>query len=1146
MPLVRFLGFPTGSSVSLVASQDTETADITVAPWNVARSTETLALALSRTRPEFRRAPEAIWAEAVTAGFSGLTRLIEVPSPSGSATWSNGPGSHAALDVATRSGPALFHLASIEAGADPRGVVFEAGGTGDGLAAAFDAEGDLVIGAGDGTATESGPGAVFLRVPRNWFVNRTTDLWLAFDPASQRMRAHVVDSATGELRAVLTKPGTSVALSGTGNAAAIAALFSNSEQGAWFDVNDLSTLAANPDGTGAVSVGDRVGHVADKSGNGNHLTASGDARPILRQDAGGKYYLEFDGVDDFMLTANRVAWFGASTGGTVGYAGLATGENVHIMDARESSPNEAVWGLIVDQAGTTEPRFYPYDTGRNFPFGVEFSGETVADLTPHIGVGIATTTSAELWTNGVSDGPSTVGSPVTYSNTAYLSPVGRADGIVGAGHFYGGIVVNRAVTEAERLAIQGWLASLYDTESIGISQWADAGGVGVGQANGQVRAGVATGALTDCTVGDVSIWSGQLPADFADDLPHLYDPEFHEIFYEWDCVRPSDGTRLTYTAPQNVLPGFEDAGKQRGRFACFVMPEPGDWQITCTARQVKSVDPLTFVEVSASETVTVGADLFGPTEGDPLWTADNTICMAADGDFTGAPTGHHIAYEPAGSGNAYRTALASAFANAPDLGDGTKAVRVLLKRGEGQDTPISGEWFNIDELVGRFGERFPHVVLGAWGEGPNPITDGSLAYGNGQAPNNSETFIAANIDIKGSLNHITRDYEENTSIRGYFPKPKPGSYHLFTGFAMSDFWGIGIYWLPTAGGAEYEANPYIAVVHDCAFDNVMDYAWFGSYGPGRGCKTAFIGNRALHPAEAPTYLQGEGPGQAGRKNHGPLRSGGSGDFVVDGNDFFTRHGWTGGIGWPDGTPQVAAQPHVRIGGNGRVVFTRNTGEGDGSMGSFNSLGQFSTSVQNVLIDGNYKLFGANPVSFCSKEGGSVTVRNNMAVYHYVNGGRPFSSVFSSFRMNARLAYTVEQLAWEPVADYGNTMVVLGGNNGVVIDDSVSIADEFEIYTVSNNVIYAPGVAGQPGHVDLAPFDATEMFEARYLGRWEGGYDTALVTSLATPDGTASLYAPLSGSAVDGGATAGYVPLFDILGAPRWPLATLGAVQVPPS
>jgi hypothetical protein len=81
-------------------------------------------------------------------------------------------------------------------------------------------------------------------------------------------------------------------------------LFASSEVGVWYDPSDLSTMFQNSDGTTAVAVGDPVGYIADKSGNGKHATqANAASRPVLRQTAGGLYYLEFDGTDDFLATA---------------------------------------------------------------------------------------------------------------------------------------------------------------------------------------------------------------------------------------------------------------------------------------------------------------------------------------------------------------------------------------------------------------------------------------------------------------------------------------------------------------------------------------------------------------------------------------------------------------------------------------------------------------------------------------------------------------------------------------------------------------------------------------------------------------------------------------------------------------------------
>lgn len=81
-----------------------------------------------------------------------------------------------------------------------------------------------------------------------------------------------------------------------------AALFQNGEQGAWFDPGDRSTLFQDASGTAPVTeVGQPVGLMLDKSGNGNHASQeTTTARPTLQADSGGKPCLVFDGVDDFL------------------------------------------------------------------------------------------------------------------------------------------------------------------------------------------------------------------------------------------------------------------------------------------------------------------------------------------------------------------------------------------------------------------------------------------------------------------------------------------------------------------------------------------------------------------------------------------------------------------------------------------------------------------------------------------------------------------------------------------------------------------------------------------------------------------------------------------------------------------------------
>ena len=83
-----------------------------------------------------------------------------------------------------------------------------------------------------------------------------------------------------------------------------ASLFASSEEGAWYDPSDLTTMFQDRAGTTPVTAdGQTVGLILDKSGRGNHNTAPSDAaRPLYRTD-GTYHWLQFDGVDDSLNTA---------------------------------------------------------------------------------------------------------------------------------------------------------------------------------------------------------------------------------------------------------------------------------------------------------------------------------------------------------------------------------------------------------------------------------------------------------------------------------------------------------------------------------------------------------------------------------------------------------------------------------------------------------------------------------------------------------------------------------------------------------------------------------------------------------------------------------------------------------------------------
>ena len=82
-------------------------------------------------------------------------------------------------------------------------------------------------------------------------------------------------------------------------------LFAGGQQGIWLDPSDLATMFQDDAGTVPVTgAGQVVGRILDKSGNGHHATQATEAsKPILRM-TNGLWRLEFDGVDDFLVTNN--------------------------------------------------------------------------------------------------------------------------------------------------------------------------------------------------------------------------------------------------------------------------------------------------------------------------------------------------------------------------------------------------------------------------------------------------------------------------------------------------------------------------------------------------------------------------------------------------------------------------------------------------------------------------------------------------------------------------------------------------------------------------------------------------------------------------------------------------------------------------
>lgn len=120
-------------------------------------------------------------------------------------------------------------------------------------------------------------------------------------------------------------------------------LFASGETGAWYDPSDLTTLYTDTAGTTQASVGDPVALMLDKSGNDWHLPqGTVSRRPILREDS-GLYYLEFDGVDDYMGLSSYS--YGAP-------------DNVEVFTATEYTAVQNILQLIFNFGGNAPGGYY--------------------------------------------------------------------------------------------------------------------------------------------------------------------------------------------------------------------------------------------------------------------------------------------------------------------------------------------------------------------------------------------------------------------------------------------------------------------------------------------------------------------------------------------------------------------------------------------------------------------------------------------------------------------------------------------------------------------------------------------------------------------------------------------------------------------
>jgi hypothetical protein len=230
-------------------------------------------------------------------------------------------------------------------------------------------------------------------------------------------------------------------------------LFASGESGAFYDPSDMGTLFQDAAGTIPVTgPGDPVGQMLDKSGNGFHgVVPTSAARPVLMQDAGGRNYLDFDGVDD-ILESPALANHTFSTLAAGFQVKVANLNGPYIFGVGVDTPG---WFTLRSSFGATRPIRVPAATGSG---GTGILDSTILQVTAaRIGPGVD---DFHIRANGaVTPWVATGAGEMNLGGTWGVRIGGRFPGNSHSPlRFWGGIYIVRALTDAELAKVDQYLA----------------------------------------------------------------------------------------------------------------------------------------------------------------------------------------------------------------------------------------------------------------------------------------------------------------------------------------------------------------------------------------------------------------------------------------------------------------------------------------------------------------------------------------------------------------------------------------------------------------------------------------------------------------------------------------------------------------
>lgn len=239
-----------------------------------------------------------------------------------------------------------------------------------------------------------------------------------------------------------------------------ATFFAGGVPGLVYDLSDISTLFQDAAGTTPVtSVGDPVGRILDKSGNGNHATQSNaSARPTFQQ-SGGLSFLSFDGSSDNLVTASINF---TSTDKMTVCAGVKKQSDVARGVVAEfgdlGSPAQGMFSLNAPRLNAA-PGFGYIVTGSGSALNVTVSGYPAPTANVLTGISSISDDVQTLRVDGVVAGTSSADQGTgNYGNYALCIGSRSGSSLFFNGHLHGLIVLGAQATDWQIWAAEQWMA----------------------------------------------------------------------------------------------------------------------------------------------------------------------------------------------------------------------------------------------------------------------------------------------------------------------------------------------------------------------------------------------------------------------------------------------------------------------------------------------------------------------------------------------------------------------------------------------------------------------------------------------------------------------------------------------------------------